>query len=265
MLSKQRQEFERTKQEADQLAAQLAQTLSERDSLKQHAVDLEKQLQAEKRLVEELDQNGTDLGRQVQHLLRVNAVLENPALDQVPILPAPDIEVLSADQALGSDEIVLYQNLATLQVQNQKLLRIAHSTARALDMREQEFREAMEKEESEAVREANEAIAILEEQLENQSKASTIKLRAYAKQIDFYKSLSSQSHASHSNGDVPDQPEVPLGRSDLRNQFDAFRQESEVDTGRLRDDLAAAQHQVTKTTSELAKAHGTIQFLNGAC
>jgi nucleoprotein TPR len=268
LLAQQRRDFERTQQEADQLATQLATVLSERDTIQRHAMSLENQFQSEKLLVRQLELSASDLGRQVQHLLRRIAVIEDPTLEEVPTLPAASDDILSADLALSSDSVILFENLASLQQQNQLLLRVAHGSALALDRKEREFRETLEKEEAGAIREANEAIATLEEQLETQSKTYQLKLQACQKELDLYKSKSSRMVANLSydgtlNEELCTRREPSAGEADLRNYMEAYRMESEKDSMKLRDDISKLQLEVNRTSAELAKANGTIQYLNG--
>jgi hypothetical protein len=230
-------------------------------------MDLENQIRSEKLLARQLELSASDLGRQAQHLLRRIAIIEDPTLEDVPTLPVAPDDILSADLALSSDSIVLFENLASLQTQNQLLLKVAHSSALALDQKEREFRETLEKEE--AMREANEAIATLEEQLEIQSKMHQMKLKACQKELDLNKSKSSRTMASlsHGNGGISNEEmgsmHLSAMEADLRSHLEVFRIESERDAMKLRDDISKLQQEVNRVSAELAKANGTVQFLNG--
>jgi nucleoprotein TPR len=229
------------------------------------STDLEKQIQSEKLLVRQLELNASDLGRQVQNLLRRLALIENPGLEDVPILPPASDNVLSADLALGNDEIVLFQNIASLQAQNQLLLKVAHGSALALDQKEREFREMLEKEETEAMREATDAIATLEEQLETQAKTHQMKLQAALKELELHKSKSLRLTAvsSEPSGHPAARLDASPQEAELRGHLDAYRMESERDAMRLRENIGRLQQEVNRATAELAKANGTVQFLNG--
>jgi uncharacterized membrane protein YgaE (UPF0421/DUF939 family) len=100
-----------------------------------------------------------DLGRQVQALLKEIARRQDPTL--------PSDEELEADEsnapAENIDEVitnhlVLFRNIKALQAQNQKLLGIVREMGAKMEAEEREYREALEKEQSEAVREAHEAV-----------------------------------------------------------------------------------------------------------
>ena len=248
------------------MAGQLAQALSSHEGLKLINADLSRQVQSLSLLVAELEQSGNDLGRQVQNLLRQIALAQNPALGEVQGLPSAPPDVLSADLALGSDQVVLFENLHSLQAQNQMLLRVAHSSALALDQKEREFREIMEREESDAIREANQAISVLEEQLESLNKSHGMKLQAYSRELELVKSTGPNTRRSALpilHAEAGDTSTANSTQLELQNQFEAYRIESETDTARLRSELDKIQFQANRTAAELAKANGTIQFMNG--
>ncbi|KZS93210.1 hypothetical protein SISNIDRAFT_104297 [Sistotremastrum niveocremeum HHB9708] len=259
VLAQQRQDFERIKAEAEVLTGQLTQTLSERDQYSRRVADLEKQLQSERLMIAELEQSGADLGRQVTNLTRRIAIMENPSLEDIPMLPVAPAEALSADLALSTDQVVLFENLPSLQAQNQKLLRISHSLALAFDRREQELRQGLEREESEAIREANDAIALLEDQIESQSRSHQMRINALAKELEIAKMAAPQQSGAllpPVNG-----TESQL-QTDMQDHFEAYRLELGIDASRLREDLAKSQHELNQKAADLAKANGTIQFLN---
>lgn len=58
-----------------------------------------------------------------------------------------------------------------------------------MESEEKEYREALERKQSEAVREAHEAMKQLQEQLESQAKSSEITIQAYMKEHDSLKAL----------------------------------------------------------------------------
>lgn len=261
MLAQQRQDFERIKAEAEVLTGQLTHTLSERDLYSRRVADLEKQLQSERLMIAELEQSGADLGRQVTHLTRRIAVMENPSLEEIPLAPVAPADTLSADLALSADQVVLFENLPSLQAQNQKLLRISHNLALAFDRRERELRQGLENEESEAIREAHDAIALLEDQLDTQARSHQMRVNALAKELEIARMSAPQDSRTML---APVNATDSQLQTDMQDHFEAYRMELGIDASRLRDDLAKAQRELNQKAAELAKANGTIQFLNGS-
>lgn len=264
-------EYERLQIEAAQLGSQLSRALLERDSQSSLAEEtnqkLSKSVNENSLLQKQLD----DLGRQVQHLLREIARRDDPTIPSNEELEAIPIEAVSDTATLISNHLVLFRNIDGLQQQNQRLLKIVRDLGEKMESEEREYRETMEREQAEAIREAHEAMQELAAQLERQKQSSDGIIKAYVKERDALKAMLARAE----KGSHPGAPSVANGASvavstnlekelvEVQNQFDRYRLEMGVDSGRLRDDLMAAQREVNSMSAALAKANAKVEFLSG--
>ena len=276
ILSQQRIEYERLQSEAAQLTSQLSQALQQRDSSAKYAEEMLQKLQKSARENEVLQKQLTDNGRQIQHLLKEIGRRDDPAipsdedLEQVP--PAEDIE------SVITNNLVLFESTRELQEQNQKLLKITRELGAKMEAEEQDYRAAMEKEQSEAVKEAHEAIKTLSMQLETQKKSSDIKIQAYIKERDALKSMLARAERSSAatgatagpvvtiNGyheGAETQTDVARELAEVQSQFESYKSEMGEDSGRLREDIVVSQREVGQLNAALAKANAKIEYLSG--
>lgn len=276
ILSQQRIEYERLQSEAAQLTSQLSQALQQRDSSAKYAEEMLQKLQKSARENEVLQKQLTDNGRQIQHLLKEIGRRDDPAipsdedLEQVP--PAEDIE------SVITNNLVLFRSTRELQEQNQKLLKITRELGAKMEAEEQDYRAAMEKEQSEAVKEAHEAIKTLSMQLETQKKSSDIKIQAYIKERDALKSMLARAERSSAatgatagpvvtiNGyheGAETQTDVARELAETQSQFESYKSEMGEDSGRLREDIVVSQREVGQLNAALAKANAKIEYLSG--
>lgn len=181
-------------------------------------------------------------------------------------LPADNID------AVITNNLVLFRSIPVLQEQNQKLLKIVRELGTKMEAEERDYREALEKEQSEAVREAHEAIQDLAAQLERQKKSSEVTIQAYMKERDTLKAMLARAERSllrgGINGDV--NGAAPAASSDLvaeledvQTQFESYKTEMGMDAEKLREDLAQAQRQLGQANAALAKTTAKIEFLDG--
>ncbi|EGN98500.1 hypothetical protein SERLA73DRAFT_169454 [Serpula lacrymans var. lacrymans S7.3] len=273
ILSQQRAEYERLQSEAAQLASQLSQALSERDSQSSVAQETSQKLKRSNQETELLQRQLDDLGRQVQVLLKELGRQQDPSipsdevLDQMPP-PAENID------AVITNNLVLFRSIGELQEQNQKLLKIVRELGTKMETEEKEYREALEREQSEAVREAHEAIQDLATQLERQKKSSEVTIQAYMKERDALKAMLARADRPFTNGSadsnavssmaVSGAPSSDLVKEleDTQAQFESFKTEMGTDSTRLREELVVSQREVGQLNTALAKANAKIEYLN---
>ena len=272
ILAQQRVEYERLQSESAQLASQLADALTERDSSISTATDVTQRLTKTNRENDLLQKQLNDLGRQVQTLLKEITRRQDPTI--------PSDEELEADESTAPAEnidevitnnLVLFRNIPALQAQNQKLLGIVREMGAKMEAEEREYREALEKEQGEAVREAHEAITALQEQLETQRHTHDVKIQAFTKERDSLKALLSRAQRSNAGKDSRGQANGAAVESDvtkelaeIQEQFNTYRAETGVDSIRLREDTVAAQREVAQLTSQLAKANAKLEIAGGS-
>ncbi|KAJ7432792.1 hypothetical protein B0H11DRAFT_2297225 [Mycena galericulata] len=275
ILSQQRAEYERLQSEASHLASQLAQALSDRDSQATHAQENSQKLARSNRENELLQQQLTDLGRQIQNLLREIGRRDDPSIPS-----DADIEMLAAAppetiDGVITNNLVLFQSIGELQEQNQKLLKIVRDLGDKMEGEERDYREAMEREQGEAVREAHEAMQELADQLERQKSSSDTIIKAYVKERDALKAMLArvEKDGAAANGmhtEVNGFGEgLPLNRNDMakelaemQNQFETYRTEMGVDSVRLREEVILAQREAGQLGAALAKANARIEYLS---
>ncbi|PIL22755.1 transporter [Ganoderma sinense ZZ0214-1] len=272
ILTQQRAEYERLQAESTQLASQLSQTLSERDALATAAEENGQKLQKSLRENELLEKQLGDLSRQLRTLLKELGRHQDPSLPSDEELehdamsrPAENIE------AVITNNLVLFRSIPQLQEQNQKLLKIVRELGSKLESEEKEYKEALEREQGEAVREAHEAIKQLQSQLESQKRSSEVTVQAYMKERDSLRTLLQRQQESGSgtrmlngiNGQsqTSEPSELAKELEEVQKQFEAYRTEMGVDSTRLRDETVTAQREVSKLTTSLAKANAQIEVL----
>ncbi|KAF5382472.1 hypothetical protein D9615_003024 [Tricholomella constricta] len=273
ILSQQRAEYERLHSEAAQLASQLAQALSDRDAQGNLAMENGQKLTKSTRENELLQKQLDDLGRQVQGLLREVSRRDDPTipsdedLENMPVAPAEDTE------AVITNNLVLFKSIGGMQEQNQKLLKIVREMGRKMESEERDYREVMEREQTEAIREAHEAIEDMAAQLERQKKSSESVIQAYVKERDALRDMLAREQKSGKTSSVngaSEQPSVTIPHSsdvakelaETQSQFEAYRLEMGLDTGKLRDNLVASQREAGQLGAALAKANAKIEFLS---
>jgi len=275
ILSQQRAEYDRIKDEAAQLSSQLAVALSEReaqDRLSQDQAQQLKKMNSENSL---LQKQLTDLGRQVQNLLREIARRDDPTIPS-----DEDLEMLPFEPASNVDELitshlVLFRNVEGLQQQNQKLLKITRELGEKMESEEKEYKQQMEAEQAEAIREAHEAMQELAAQLEEQKRNSDALIQSYVKERDALKAMLSRTSAngriepssvatsSAASGTFASDSEIAKELAEVQQQFEAYRTEMGIDSTKLRDELTSSQREVYELGAALAKANAKIEYLNG--
>jgi nucleoprotein TPR len=271
ILAQQRVEYERLQSESAQLASQLADALAERDSSVSTSTDVSQRLAKTNRENQLLQKQLNDMGRQVQTLLKEIARRQDPTI--------PSDEELEADESTAPAEnidevitnnLVLFRSVPALQAQNQKLLGIVREMGAKMEAEEREYREALEKEQGEAVREAHEAITALQEQLETQRHTHGVKIQAFTKERESLKALLARAERNNVGKDLHGQTNGPASQSDIadelaeiQEQFDAYRAETGVDSVRLREDTVTAQREVAQLATQLAKANVKLEIAGG--
>ncbi|KAK0187834.1 hypothetical protein F5146DRAFT_1060914 [Armillaria mellea] len=268
ILSQQRIEYERLQTEAAQLASQLAQALSDRDSQVILAQENAQKLSKSQRENTLLEKQRDDLGRQVQNLLREIGRRDDPSL------PAEEENSLAQQESdvdiLITNNLVLFRSINGLQEQNQKLLAITRELAKKLEDEEKEYRAQMEQEQNEAVQEAHAIIKHLEEKLENEKRSSEKRLQTYVKERDTLAALLARSEkGTGANGrvngnasSVPPPSDVARELAEIQNQFEVYRTEMGIDSVKLREELLLAQKEVAKLHAELAKEKARSEYYN---
>lgn len=180
-----------------------------------------------------------------------------------------------------TNNLVLFRSIGGLQGQNQKLLKIVRELGGKMEAEERGYREAMEREQGEAVREAHEAMQELAGQLERQKRSSEGVIQAYVKERDALRAMLGRAEraagSAGNHGDVNGFGEgVGVGASsgaisadlakefvEMQSQFETYRTEMGVDSVRLREEVVAAQRESGQLGAALAKANAKIEYLTG--
>ena len=64
-------------------------------------------------------------------------------------------------------------------------------------------------------------------------------------------------HESSSGTDVSEE------LAEIQNQFEAYKTEMGVDSGKLREELVAVRHEAAQASMDLAKANARVDYLSG--
>lgn len=272
ILSQQRAEYYRLQTEAAEVAKQLSQVITERDaqaSLAQGTTQKYNKVISENKL---LQQQLEDLGRQVQNLLREIARRDDPTIPADEDLE-PVTEPVNVEEVITTS-LVLFQNISGLQTQNQKLLSVVRDLGSKLESEEREYKAAMEREQTEAIREAHEAIQELASTLEREKKHHEKVVQAYMKEREALKAMATRAEKSGvitlsgeggirpgENGVAQD--DLIRELAEVQSQFEAYRTEMGLDTLKLREDLVHTQREATTAAAALAKAEAKVQYMTG--
>ena len=221
-----------------------------------------------------LQQQLNDLGLQIQTLLKEIARLHDPTLP-----PDEEIKEPTANTTIDdiiTDQLLLFTSIPALQEQNQRLVKITRELGAQMAASERAYKEKLEQEQVEAIREAHEAIQALQIQLETQQKSQQVTIQAYIKERDTLKALLGRSErqqdasvllasSSATNGLASSSLSRPdnLDLSQVQNDFDIYRRETAVDTAKLREELNEYQREASQLGAALAKANAKIEFLTG--
>lgn len=275
ILSQQRAEYERLQSESSQLASQLAQALTERDAFAAAAEENGQKLQQSIRENQLNQKQLEDLSRQLRALLKELGRHQDPSIPSDEELEQDDMTRPAENiEAVITNNLVLFRSIPQLQEQNQKLLKIVRELGEKLESEEKEYREAMEREQAEAIREAHEAMKRLEEKLEAERRSSEVKIQAYKKDADTMRTVLNRHKEAGAplritngvNGEIQsgaEPSELQKELEDVQKQFEAYRMEMGVDSTRLREETLAAQREATKLGTALAKANAQIEVLTG--
>ncbi|GAA6059180.1 hypothetical protein JCM10212_005525 [Sporobolomyces blumeae] len=285
LLQEQRQEYERLSVEATQLASQLAQALTDRDSSERRSESF--RLDVERLSTDNviLNQQLSDLGRQIRTLTRVLAAKENSSIEGDANDAAFDEEEAAirrrADESGDTDSVVsahlvTFRTVNELQVQNQKLLKITRQMGQQLEKGEEDAAARRRGEENKAIEEAHEVILRLKQEVESQRTRTD----AYEKERDMFRRMLAQRGTGAVSGSAnavgmiengvgvggSSDPASNLDASrllaDVQANFDAYRNEIAIDTQRLRDDLSQAQKDASAARTELAKSKAQAEFMS---
>jgi nucleoprotein TPR len=282
LLQEQRLEYERLSLEATSLASQLASALSARESSSRTSESLRLDLarvQSENTI---LSQQLSDLGRQVRTLVRVLGTKENPSLAENggdpndPSFDEEEAAILRRAEEVGDTDAVVSAHLVTfhtlnaLQAQNQKLLKITREMGARLEKGEEDARARVRGEENSAVREAHELVLQLKEEVEAQRERVSVG----EKEREMLRRL-----VQHRGGALPASSAAPGGGEggamdvdsdaarllvDVQAAFEAYKHETGVDMGRLREDLQKALREGGEVRTELAKEKARGEFTAGS-
>ena len=169
---------------------------------------------------------------------------------------------------------MLFRSIGGLQEQNQKLLKIVRELGAKMEAEEKDYKEMVDREQGEAVKEAHEAIQDLVAQLERQKKTSEATIQAYMKERDALRSMLDRAERSGGskgvviNGEmngIHDEAGSNLAKelAEIQAQFATYRTEMGVDAVRLREEGVHAQREAAQLGAALAKANAKIEYLNG--
>jgi nucleoprotein TPR len=263
LLRDQRAEYERISAENNALAAQLARTLEERDSEAAKAEGYRLDAVSLKSENDLLAQQTRDLGRQVRSLLREIASRDDPAIaDRSAGQPDEDDEVPTGGEetldSIISSNFVTFRTLSQLQEQNQHLLRATRELGQKLDRAESDVRQKVGAEENLAVTEAHELIL----QLKNELERTRAQLESMSRERDMLRRLAGGRGGSSVGQDRPGSNDA-RALSELKADFDAYRNETSADSQKLKDDLLQARRDANAAEVAAAKSNAQTEYLNG--
>ncbi|KAL8279842.1 hypothetical protein RQP46_007692 [Phenoliferia psychrophenolica] len=269
VLKEQREEYDRLSVEATSLANQLADAVTSREAAERRSSALQLDIARLESEAAISSSNLGDLGRQVRKLLRQQAgpsVAGNPDdFDET------EAEILARGELMDMDSVVsahlvTFSDINSLQVQNQKLLKITRDLGSQMERKDELNVARARVEENVAIEEAHNMILRLKEDGESQRATNA----AIVRERDMLRRMvdaTVNGSSALANGHRPDGEgsSVPGGTEggrigDVQASFEAYRTEMAVDTQRLREDLTAAQRDAGVARTELAKSKAQAEF-----
>ena len=266
--------------ESDHLATQLSRAIAERDTClvelqnaKKTQESLKDEVVLKERLISDVILQNQGLLKEVERLR--DATLPSD-VDMAQIQPASNV-----DEFITSN-LVLYKSIPQLVDRNMTLLSSVRELTTKMEREEQEYKAQLESEQSEAVREAHQAIMALQDQLENVQASHQATIQAYVKERDTLKTMLARYERSGThppnlatahpqpsapspqlNGIVREPTELEKELEEVRGNFEAYRKEMGVDTVKLREEALQYQREASQLGAALAKANARIEFLSG--
>lgn len=267
-------EYERLNGEAQQLGSQLSQAIRERDDQANVAHNQSQKLAQAAKENAMLQKQLEDLGRQVQHLIRDIARRDDPTIPTDEEMENLTVEPVSDTQTMITNNLVLFKSINGLQDQNQRLLKIVRELGDKMEAEEKEYRETMQQEQTEAVKEAHEAIQDLVSQLEKQKQHYDTLIQGYVKERDSFRVMLARAEKGlpvQMNGGAGEPMVLTSGGdsnlarelAEVQQQFENYKTETNFDSGRIREDLVDAQREVSRLGASLAKSEAQVEFLQG--
>lgn len=265
-IAERRVDYERQKQEIIQLSQQLSTVISDRDTNLHLAREAQSNLQTSQKENKLLERQLADLGRQVQILLREVTVLQNPGLSAVDQVDEPPDSADQGIDTLISNQLVVFRHLPAFQEQYVKHLKVIRELGDKLERVTNEQYEEQARLETQALEEAEVAIAALQEELDNQRRAYDIQFRGFIQERDMYKARLANTYqrspaAEHKTAATGD-PEYDALLGDLQRNFDLYRNETGIDMQKLREELQESQKEISRLETELAKAMAKVENYN---
>ncbi|KAG1774477.1 hypothetical protein EV702DRAFT_1280581, partial [Suillus placidus] len=173
-------------------------------------------------------------------------------MEQMEPLQAENID------AVITNNLILFCSIGGLQEQNQKLLKIVRELGSKMEAEEHEYHEALDQEQSEAMREAHEAIQDLAAQLERQKKSSKMTIQAYMKERDAFKAMLAWAERSGLHAGIN-----AAELEDVQARFEAYKTEMGMDSVKFREELQQGHRDLGQVNVTLAKANAKIGYLTG--
>ena len=268
MMREQRQEWERTLQENNELNIDLSRTLAEKEDLARINSDLTKAADQSQRDVSLQSRQLADLGQQIRGLLRRLAVLEDPTIESRDdahsnqgIDSEPDLE--TADTFI-SMQLVTFSSIDQMQRNNATLLRLVRDLSMRMESEETTLQKTLVDSESAAVQEAHDLIVELRSEnaaLRSQNLAATSERDSVRDTLRARQNAGTDAHASA----IRTGAAMPNGTGHSRSTYDidieTVKREMSDDAAALRSDLVEVRAQWTEASTNLARSEAQRELV----
>ncbi|XP_021362247.1 nucleoprotein TPR-like isoform X2 [Mizuhopecten yessoensis] len=198
LLKKQRQDYENSLANIDQLTRQLDASMLESQNLRLEADDINRKYNHMQRENQKLQLQTNDLSKQLRYILKEMAELRGGRV--VREVEQPSTEVSSSSQVI-SDKLVTFRTIEDLQVQNIRLLTVIRELSDKQEQEEKMATDTKTKELKEQLQIANSEIQELKSSRDKQVRM----VESIVRQRDLFKVLSQSGMAlsqSMTDGDV---------------------------------------------------------------
>ncbi|KAG0345560.1 hypothetical protein BG004_003584 [Podila humilis] len=272
LIQEQRIECQRLKIHAEELSAQLESSLQEKEQIAHGARELLTRLDSLNKECENYRKENQDLDRQIHNLLwRIKA----PNAPQS-MAPEATRSVHSEDATdaewIIDEHFVTFANIQELQKQNKKLREVARQLTRERTASEEAKEKARSEEEQNIIQEAKQKIESMREELGSKE----MQIATYKQETDMLRRTLKASNirfattASVEQNSAAGTPE-PIQTSEaleyakllgeLQKNFDAYRNETAIDTKYMKEQLTQLQSDNSEYRIKLGRAEGQVELL----
>ena len=255
ILQQQREDYEKTIAENEELASNLSLVSKECENQKSEIESKDKKLASVKREYDILKQENEDLSRQIVAIM----------VEQHGIGESGEFEYSAStdSEAVINEKLVIAKNVEELHQQNKKLLMVVRELTAKQEELENELEASKDNTTAEELMEARQVIEGLQESQRNFEN----RIDACLKERDMWKRMAEKGGATENVIqlqkviDPTINSELEIKYRELQKDFDIYRKEMETNQEILNNNLENARKNVSDIRTTLAKKESQIDYI----